>query len=116
PRFATNPARVEHRTTLVPLLEGRLAGWPGAALLAAMETAGVPGGPILSVAEAFEDPQIRHRGLQIAPEGVPGVRTPILFSRSTLALERAAPGRPQRTAPDPGHNGNQDGGQDGGER
>lgn len=46
--------------------------------------------------EALEDQQIVHRGLQIDPEGVPGLRTPILFSRSKLSLTRAAPKRPFR--------------------
>jgi crotonobetainyl-CoA:carnitine CoA-transferase CaiB-like acyl-CoA transferase len=30
--------------------------------------------------------------MRIAPEGIPGVRTPIKFSNSSLQLKRAAPG------------------------
>ncbi len=56
-----------------------------------MQGAGVPGGPINDVADALDHPQIRHRGLQVAPEGVPGLRTPIRFSRSPLVVERASP-------------------------
>ena len=36
----------------------------------------------------------RYRGLQIAPEGVPGPRLPIRFSRSELQLNKAAPKAP----------------------
>ena len=35
--------------------------------------------------------EVVARGLQIAPEGLAGLRTPIGFSRSPLALDRAAP-------------------------
>ncbi|OWK25496.1 hypothetical protein AJ87_09325 [Rhizobium yanglingense] len=52
---------------------------------------GIPGGPINSVAEAIDDPQIKARGLKIAPEGLPGLRTPISLSRSPLTLDRASP-------------------------
>jgi crotonobetainyl-CoA:carnitine CoA-transferase CaiB-like acyl-CoA transferase len=43
------------------------------------------------VAEALADPQVAARGLQIAPEGIPGLRSPLRFSRSPLVTERAAP-------------------------
>uniref|UniRef100_UPI002AFE3532 CoA transferase n=1 Tax=Pararhodobacter sp. TaxID=2127056 RepID=UPI002AFE3532 len=62
-----------------------------AALIALMEANGVPGGPINTVAEALEEPQVLARGLKIAPEGLAGLRSPLRFSRSALALDRAAP-------------------------
>jgi crotonobetainyl-CoA:carnitine CoA-transferase CaiB-like acyl-CoA transferase len=51
----------------------------------------VPAGPINTVEEALADPQIVARGLQIAPEGMPGLRSPLRFTRSGLVLDRAAP-------------------------
>ncbi|MCE7030567.1 CoA transferase, partial [Jiella avicenniae] len=53
--------------------------------------AGVPGGPINTVAEALAEPQIEARGLKIEAGGVPGLRTPIVFSRSPLDTEQPAP-------------------------
>ncbi|AUH66676.1 CaiB/BaiF CoA transferase family protein [Paracoccus zhejiangensis] len=91
PDFATNPARVAHRDALTPRLSARTALRPKAELIAALEAAGVPGGPINSVAEALAEPQLVARGLQIAPEGITGLRTPIRFSRSPMVLDRAAP-------------------------
>ena len=91
PEFATNPDRVSHRDRLVPLLEGELSGWRRDDLIAALEGAGVPVGPINSVPEALSDPQIVARGLVVSPEGLPGLRTPIRFSRSALVTDRAAP-------------------------
>lgn len=94
PRFATNPARVENRGTLVPLLAEATGAMRRDDLIAAMQGAGVPGGPINSVADALAHPQIVHRALRVEPEGVPGLRTPIRFSRSALALDRASPALP----------------------
>lgn len=41
----------------------------------------MPAGPINDLAEVFADPQVLARQMQIAPEGVPGVRSPMTFSR-----------------------------------
>lgn len=91
PDFATNPARVAHREELTALLSDVTTTRLRADLIAALEDAGVPGGPINSVSEALSEPQLVARGLQIAPEGIPGLRTPIQFSRSGLETDRAAP-------------------------
>ena len=91
PDFATNPARVAHRDRLVPVLAGATARQTRASLIVAMEAAGVPAGPVNDVAEALSEAQIADRGLQIAPEGIPGLRTPIRFGRNTLDHSRAAP-------------------------
>lgn len=89
--YATNPARVNNRDVLCPLIAARTSGFTKAALIEGLTKAGVPAGPINTVAEALEEPQINARSLRIAPEGVSGLRTPIKFSRSPLALDRAAP-------------------------
>ena len=91
PAFATNAARVAHRDALAARIAERTAGRSRADLLAAFDRHGVPGGPINTVPEALAEPQVVARGLQIAPEGLAGLRTPIGFSRSPLALDRAAP-------------------------
>ncbi len=91
PDFATNPARVANRALLTQYLSSPMLARDRDEVLAAFEAAGVPAGPINDVSEALADSQIRHRGLQIAPEGVPGLKTPIAFSESELALTRSAP-------------------------
>lgn len=91
PDFATNPARVAHRDRLVPQLTEATRRFTRAALIAALEGAGVPGGPVNDVAEALAEPQVAARGLRIAPEGIPGLRSPMRFSRSPLSTDRAAP-------------------------
>ncbi|MDE4144922.1 MAG: CaiB/BaiF CoA-transferase family protein [Pseudophaeobacter sp. bin_em_oilr2.035] len=91
PRFLTNQLRVANRQELTALLEAALMQWSQSDLLAALEAATVPAGPINTIGQAFDDPQIQHRGMQIAPEGVPGVRGPWKFSDAELALEKSAP-------------------------
>ncbi|MEL7299218.1 MAG: CaiB/BaiF CoA-transferase family protein [Pseudomonadota bacterium] len=91
PRFKTNQDRIEHRDTLVPMLADVIARWPRDDLIAALVAVAVPAAPINTVAQALADPQIDARGLKIAPGGIPALRTPLKFSRSTLALDLPAP-------------------------
>ncbi|MBS3848829.1 CoA transferase [Devosia sp. BSSL-BM10] len=89
--YATNPARVANRVALTALLDARTRQRSRADLIAALGVAGVPCGPINTVADALDDPQLQARELAIAPQGVPGLRSPLKFSRSPLALEHSAP-------------------------
>jgi crotonobetainyl-CoA:carnitine CoA-transferase CaiB-like acyl-CoA transferase len=52
-RFTSNAARVEHRETLIPLLEERLAAKPAEEWLSALEQVGVPAGKIRTVPDAL---------------------------------------------------------------
>jgi len=103
PRYATNEARVTNRASLAALMSAATATFTRDELLAALESAGVPAGPINSVADVFADPQVVHRGLRLdlprAGGGtVPTVRTPIRMSETPLAYERASPRLGEHTA------------------
>ena len=91
PAYLTNADRVTSRAALTETITAATREWTKAGLLAACETAGVPAGPINDMAEVFADPQVIARGMQIAPEGLPGVRSPMRFSGADLALDRPAP-------------------------
>jgi len=91
PRFTDNRARIKNRPALIDLLEGATRCWPGAELMAALEVAMIPAGPINSIEDTLRDPHIAARSLNIKPGGVPGVRNPWQFSASELRLERTAP-------------------------
>lgn len=91
PAFLTNADRIANRAVMTDRLTAATKTWAKADLLAACEAEGVPAGPINTLAEVFADPQVLARGLQIAPEGVPGVRSPMTFSGAELALDRPAP-------------------------
>ncbi|MDQ6693809.1 MAG: CoA transferase [Chloroflexota bacterium] len=60
-RFATNAGRVENRSILLPVLEELLMARPGSEWLPLFEAAGVPCGPVTSVAEALAHPQVAAR-------------------------------------------------------
>jgi crotonobetainyl-CoA:carnitine CoA-transferase CaiB-like acyl-CoA transferase len=91
PAFLTNADRVTNRAALTERLTAATRSFAKADLLAACEAEGVPAGPINDMAEVFADPQVIARGMRIAPEGVPGVRSPMTFSAAELALDRPAP-------------------------
>lgn len=62
-RFATNAARVAHRTTLIPLIEERLRSRPAADWFAKLDAAGIPAGPINTIRQALDDPHAAHRAM-----------------------------------------------------
>lgn len=96
PRFVGNAARLEHRAALEDAIRAITATYARDDLLAQLAEAGVPAGPINSVAEAFADPQAQARAMQFAMTAadgtpVPGVRTPIRFAGMELALGVPSP-------------------------
>jgi len=90
-RFASNASRIEHRHALDKTLGDCVAGWRRDDLLEALEKAVVPAGPINKLDDVFNDPQFKARGMQIDTDGLPGVRTPIIFSDSKLEVSRRSP-------------------------
>jgi crotonobetainyl-CoA:carnitine CoA-transferase CaiB-like acyl-CoA transferase len=82
PRMATNAGRVEHRETI----DAALADWCGtqnsAHILARLEEARVPAGPIYNVADMFADPHFNERGLfeQVEINGKP-LKIPAILPR-----------------------------------
>lgn len=95
-RFATNAARVGHRDLLVGLIAERLRRKPAREWLAALEAAGVPCGPINDLQQAFEDPQVRHRAMEVRiPHPAAGevhvVANPMKFSATPITYESPPP-------------------------
>jgi crotonobetainyl-CoA:carnitine CoA-transferase CaiB-like acyl-CoA transferase len=81
-RFATNPARVRNRDTLVPLLAAMVRERSKREWIDALEAAQVPCGPINDLREVFDNEQVIARGMQVDlphPSGgtVKLVRNPI---------------------------------------
>ncbi|NYT34155.1 CaiB/BaiF CoA-transferase family protein [Rhizobium sp. WYCCWR 11128] len=89
--FKTNADRVHHRADLTSILEARTKHFNRADLLAELERVGVPAGPINSVKDVFADPQVEHRGMAIMNDGVPGIRTPIIFSGIPMTSHNKSP-------------------------
>ncbi|UDQ89341.1 CoA transferase [Xanthobacter autotrophicus] len=94
--YATNPARVANRAVLVPKLTALTMTFARDDLLAALEAKGVPAGPINTVSQVFEDPQVKARGLRVdlAEAGggtIPAVASPILLDGERQVAKSASP-------------------------
>ena len=96
PRFATNPARVQNREACVAVVTEALRKRTTAEWQEALESAGVPCGPIYNVAQVFEDPQVKARGMVVSFEHpvagtVKTVGTPVKLSRTVPGAPVHAP-------------------------
>jgi crotonobetainyl-CoA:carnitine CoA-transferase CaiB-like acyl-CoA transferase len=103
-RFQTNRDRVAHREELTRLLAVRFSSLTREQVLQHMEAAGVPAGPINSVADVFNDAQVEHRGMRLdlpcdraAGGSIPGVRSPVRLSATPLVYDRASPALGEHT-------------------
>ncbi|MET3550931.1 CaiB/BaiF CoA-transferase family protein [Burkholderia sp. 567] len=95
-RFATNPSRVRHRDTLVPILAEMVKTRAKADWIGTLEAAGVPCGPINELDEVFDNEQVVARGMQVSlphPCGadVKLVRNPIRMSATPPDARTAPP-------------------------
>ena len=95
-RFATNPQRVRNIETLSALLQAEFTRHTRAELIDQLDAAGVPCGPINSVADVFEDPQVKAGGMLRHvphPSGVdvPQVASPMRFTEADLPQREAPP-------------------------
>jgi len=102
PRFKTIHDRSKNRKQLNAELDRVLVKKTSAEWIEALNTAGVPSGPIYDVRQVFEDPQIRHLGMaqtvrhpergEMKVQGLPAV-----LSRTPGAIRRPAPTHGQHT-------------------
>jgi crotonobetainyl-CoA:carnitine CoA-transferase CaiB-like acyl-CoA transferase len=95
-RFASNAQRVRNIGELSAQLRDLFSEWERERLIAALDAAGVPCGPINTVADVFKDPQVKARGLlrQVPhPSGVdvPQVISPIRFAEASMDLRSPPP-------------------------
>ena len=91
PRFVANAGRTANAKALDAEIAAATAGWTKQGLLDACHAAGVPAGPINRLDEVFADPQVIARGLRVELGGMPGVRSPFVFSDAELVLDRPSP-------------------------
>ena len=96
PRFCHNRDRVQNRDVLVPQLQGEMLKRGKAEWLMLLETAQVPAGPINTVAEVFDEPQLLARGMRVniphpANPELELVGNPIKLSRTPVRYDRHPP-------------------------
>ncbi|GAA0304676.1 CaiB/BaiF CoA-transferase family protein [Sphingomonas oligophenolica] len=91
PRFATNAGRIDNRAPLFAAIESATRCFPRDDLLEKLAASGVPAGPINTVEQALNHPQVIARKMVVPGVRIAGLRTPIRFSDSALVLGRPAP-------------------------
>jgi crotonobetainyl-CoA:carnitine CoA-transferase CaiB-like acyl-CoA transferase len=95
-RFASNAGRVTHRGILIDILSAATLTRATAEWVTALESVGVPCGPINAIDAVFADPQVTARGLRIdLPHPVSGtvplVANPLRFSATPVSYRSAPP-------------------------
>lgn len=104
-RFATNTARVQNRTALLALMVPVMQTRTTAEWIALLEDKAVPCGPINTIAQAFDDPQVQARGIrQMLPrqagDGITQIATvanPMRLSATPVSYRSAPPALGQHT-------------------
>ncbi len=102
PALATNPQRVQHRARLNAAVEARLASAGAAHWVETLNKAGVPCGPVHSVAAVFDDPQVQSQrmAIDVPHPGHGDVRMlgfPMRFRDAPLQVRHPAPDLGQHT-------------------
>jgi crotonobetainyl-CoA:carnitine CoA-transferase CaiB-like acyl-CoA transferase len=96
PRFATDDARVRSREVLAAAIDAATAAETRSVWLERFDAAGIPCGPILDYAEAFDTPQAQARTMSLTVDHpalgrVRTIGTPLKLSRTPLDASRPAP-------------------------
>ncbi|MBY6081771.1 CaiB/BaiF CoA transferase family protein [Ruegeria arenilitoris] len=94
-RFATNPARLEHRDALNAVLRPALQRLETKAVIDGLEALKVPVGPVQTLDQVFASDQVAARGMQVDMPARPGpvrlIGNPLKLSRSPVTYRSAPP-------------------------
>lgn len=95
-RFETNRNRVKNRDALIPYLIEIMLTQSTDTWLEQLNQQGIPCGPIASIDQVFDNPQVRHRGMLLELDHptagkVPSVANPIRLSESEVIYDKAPP-------------------------
>jgi crotonobetainyl-CoA:carnitine CoA-transferase CaiB-like acyl-CoA transferase len=102
-RYATNAERVRNRDSLEPELQAMFAARPRGDWLTTLGRAGVPCGPINSIADVFADEQVGALGMveEVAHPTIGAVRllrSPLTIDGEPVGVRRAPPRLGEHTA------------------
>lgn len=95
PRFATNPARLEHRDALNAVLRPAVRTRDTQTVISELEACKVPVGPVQTLDQVFATDQVEARQMQIAMAAAPGdvqlIGNPLKLSRTPVTYRAAPP-------------------------
>ena len=95
-RFVSNAVRLVNRTTMDATLCPTIKRWTAKDLQDALHAARVPCGAVNTIGEVFDDPHVKHRGIQTTlthplAETVTIAGSPIRMSRTPVTYRRPPP-------------------------
>ena len=103
-RFRTNKDRVQNRNVLAELINDLTKKFSTSYWLEELEKIQVPCGPVNTIREVFDDPQIQHRGMEISmPHNLSGngkvslIGSPVKMSETPVSYRNAPPTLGQHT-------------------
>jgi crotonobetainyl-CoA:carnitine CoA-transferase CaiB-like acyl-CoA transferase len=97
PRCADDITRADHRATIAEAMNAWLAARTSTQAIAELESARIPAGPVLSLDQVLEDPQVKARGL-LKYLDYPGAPKPVPLADTAVRLS-ATPGGIRHRAP-----------------
>ena len=102
PRFASNASRIRHLAELERVLTPYFEARASAEWLEAFEAVGLPAGPVYSIGEMHNDPQVAARDMVVELDhpragATRAIGMPVKFSATPGATVRPAPGLGEHT-------------------
>jgi len=96
PRYETNASRVKHRKELIEALSKFFKTMTRKEVLDTLESASIPCGPINTIKEVFEDPQVLHRKMLVEVDHPTAGKLkmagiPVKFSETEASIRRPPP-------------------------
>ncbi len=95
PRFASNPARLEHRDALNAILRPAVQAYDTAQVIDGLEAVKVPVGPVQTMDQVFATEQVAARDMQISMQADPArvnlIGNPLNLSRTPVTYRSAPP-------------------------
>lgn len=98
PRFATNPARLEHRDALAGIVQSKLSNHTTDAIITGLEERKIPVGPVNTLDRVFSSDQVAARDMKIsigsessASGHVDLIGNPLKLSKTPVTYRNAPP-------------------------
>jgi crotonobetainyl-CoA:carnitine CoA-transferase CaiB-like acyl-CoA transferase len=95
-RFSTNPKRLERKDELIPIISNVMNKKASSEWLELLSQHGVPCGPINTMQQLFDDPQVKAREMVVdvnhpTAGSIPLVGSPLKLSRTPVEMKRHPP-------------------------
>ncbi|OJW50259.1 MAG: hypothetical protein BGO67_02000 [Alphaproteobacteria bacterium 41-28] len=92
PHYLNNEVRVRHREEVMAEMNKIMGAWPKAYWLENLQKIGVPTGPVNTLEDAFQDPQVKASEIAKSfQEGLKTVASPLHLSASPPAYKKRPP-------------------------